>query len=308
MTALGPNPSLREQLAEGWLLSAGCFDAWSAKLAQHVGFTSLHFSGGAYHTSQFAYAGLTYTMPELVDQVGRITAAVDIPILADVDTGFGGVEDIIRATRELERRDAGGLHIEDVVFPITREGYPRVAVVSIDEAVGRVRAAVSARRNPDFLVVGRTDSTTSVDDLIERSNRFLAAGADAAFPLVRGVDVGGRALSELPRDERLTWYRTIVNEIDGPVLTVGGVDPTFTATELRDAGFAWVILPMVAHTAATSAMTLALKAALEDGQAAEYFAANPSPLAMADHMQLLGFDRVAAHEREFGGKTTVHNP
>ncbi|MGP2440102.1 isocitrate lyase/PEP mutase family protein [Streptomyces sp. JW3] len=300
--------TLRAQLEDGWLLSAGCFDAWSAKLAEHVGFSSLHFSGGAYHTSQFAYAGLVYTMPELVEQVGRITSAVDIPLLADVDTGFGGVEDILRTTRELERRGAGGLHIEDVRYPITRQGWPNVGVVPLDEAVGRVKAAVAARSDPDFLIVGRTDSTTSVKDLIERSNRFLEAGADVAFPLVRGVDIDGRALSELPPTERLEWYRRIISEIDGPVLTVGGVDRTFTAAQLRDVGFTWVILPLVAHDAATAAMTLALREALVDGCANDYFDAHPNPIPPADHMRLLGFDRVAANEREFGGRTAQQTP
>lgn len=299
-----PVATLRAQLNGGWLLSAGCFDAWSAKLAEYVGFKSLHFSGGAFHTSQFAYAGLTYTMPELVDQVGRITSAVDIPILVDVDTGFGGVEDILRTTRELERRGAGGLHIEDVRFPMTRANYPRVPVVPIDEAAGRVKAAVAARVSPEFVVVGRTDSTSSVDDLIERSNRFLEAGADVAFPLVRGVDVNGRAMSELPPEERLLWYRRIVKEIQGPVMTVCGVDRTITADQLRDVGFTWVIVPMVAHQAATAAMTLALSEAVHDGCANAYFDAHPNPIPMAEHMQLLGADRVAANEREFGGETT----
>jgi methylisocitrate lyase len=297
----GTRPGLRAQLEDGWLLSAGCFDAWSAKLAEYVGFSSLHFSGGAFHTSQFAYAGMVYTMPEVASQVARITAAVDIPLLADLDTGFGGVEDILRATRELERAGAGGIHIEDVPFPITRDTSGGTAVISRSEAVGRVKAALAARTDPDFLIVGRTDSTLSVDEIIERSNLFLEAGADVAFPLVRAVEVNGRRLAELPPPERLEWYRRIVREIDGPVVTVGGVDRTFSAAELRDAGFTWVIVPMVAFNAATGAMIHALRQALDDGRANEYFTENPNPLTPADYMKLVGYDRVAEHEREFGG-------
>ncbi|MEV5845391.1 isocitrate lyase/PEP mutase family protein [Streptomyces sp. NPDC051985] len=301
----GKRPTLRAQLKDGWLLSAGCFDAWSAKLAEHVGFSSLHFSGGAFHTSQFAYAGLVYTMPEVASQVARITAAVDIPILADLDTGFGGVEDILRATRELERAGAGGIHIEDVPFPITRDGSGGTGVIPKNEAVGRVKAALAARTDPDFLVVGRTDSTISVDDLIERSNLFLAAGADVAFPLVRSVEVEGRRLSELPPPERLEWYRRIVREIDGPVVTVGGVDRTFSANQLRDVGFTWVIVPLVAFNAATAAMTHALREAVEDGRADQYFTEHPNPLKPAEYMKLIGYDRVAAHEREFGATASA---
>ncbi|MEN2739572.1 isocitrate lyase/phosphoenolpyruvate mutase family protein [Microbacterium sp. X-17] len=297
--------SLRDQLANGWLLSAGCFDAWSAKLAEHVGFSSLHFSGGAFHTSQFAYSGMVYTMPELAAQVGRITSAVDLPVLADIDTGFGAVEDILRTTRELERAGAGGVHIEDVPFPITRLGDPRVGVVPKEEAVGRVRAALAARTDPEFLIVGRTDTAVSVVDLIERCNLFLEAGADVAFPILRSVLVDDQPLSQLPRAERYEWYRRIVREINGPLVTVGGVDRTFSAPELRDAGFKWVILPLIAFNAASAAMTLALREALSDGLAARYFEEHPSQYDMVDYLKLVGADRVAENERFFGGRASI---
>lgn len=293
--------TLREQLEEGWVLSAGCYDAWSAKLAEHVGFTSLHFSGGAYHTSQFAYAGLTYTMPELVGQVGRITQAVETPMLVDIDTGFGGVEDILRATREVERAGGGGIHIEDLPFPIVRDPGKPQTVIPIEEAVGRVRAALAARTDPEFLVVGRTDSTKSVDDLIERCNRYLEAGADVAFPILRGVHVGGVPLSQLALPEKLAHYRRITDEIEGPVLTVGGIDREVGADQLRDCGFSWAVLPLISFHAATAAMIHALREASADGLAAHYFAEHPSPLPTQEYLTLVGADRVARHQRDFGG-------
>jgi 2-methylisocitrate lyase-like PEP mutase family enzyme len=123
------------------------------------------------------------TMSEMADNAGRIAAAVDVPVIADADTGYGNELNATRTVREYEKRGVAGLHIEDQGFPKKCGHLDNKVIVPLDEYIAKIRAAVAARRDPDFLIIARTDSRAvlGLEEAIRRANASLAAGADMAF-------------------------------------------------------------------------------------------------------------------------------
>jgi 2-methylisocitrate lyase-like PEP mutase family enzyme len=123
------------------------------------------------------------TMSEMADNAGRIAAAVEPPVIADADTGYGNELNATRTVREYERRGVAGLHIEDQGFPKKCGHLDNKAVVSLDEYLAKIRAAVAAKRDPDFFIIARTDSRAALgfEESVRRANAALAAGADMAF-------------------------------------------------------------------------------------------------------------------------------
>jgi 2-methylisocitrate lyase-like PEP mutase family enzyme len=288
---------LRVQLNEGWVFMAGCFDALSARLAEHAGFKTLHVTGFGVEASQLGAPDIgTITMPELAVHIARISAAVGIPALVDVDTGYGGIHNVMRTVREIERAGAGGLHIEDQAFPKRGPNLADRKIIPEDEAIGRVKAAIQARTDPDFVIVARSDAS-SFEEVVRRSNLYLEAGADVAMPLLMTVD--GRSVRELPPVEQMRWYRRLVAEIDGPVLG-RAIPPGCTINDMREAGFAMVILGTLSFHAAVTAMMAALREAIVDGTAQSYFEKNPVEFSSVQMMQLLGFDQYVEYEKRFG--------
>jgi 2-methylisocitrate lyase-like PEP mutase family enzyme len=292
--------SLRAQLDDGWVFAAGCFDALSAALAREAGFKALHLTGMGVEATQIGGPdiGLT-TMTELASHVARIAAAVNIQMIVDVDTGFGGIDNVMRTIRELERAGAGGIHIEDQVFPKKCPLLEGRRIVPEDEAIGRVKAALAARSDPDFVVVARSDADEiSFEEVVRRSNLFLAAGADVAMPMM--MRMHGQLFRDLPPDEQMSWLRRLPAEIDGPVLTMN-IPPGYTVDHMREAGFSVVILPVLSLGAAATAMARVLREAFVNGTAAEYFKANPLEVTTMDIFKMFGLDQYLEDERRFGG-------
>ena len=211
---------LRQALVDGPVVAAGCFDPLSARLAEHVGFGALHVTGSGVEATQLGAPDLgLLTLSELAAHTARIAAAVDIPMICDVDTGFGGVDNIMRTVRELERSGVAGIHIEDQSFPKKSPLLDGRSILPRAEAVGRVQAALAARTDPDFVVVARSDADAiSFDEVVTRCNLYLEAGADAAFPMLMSYE--GVPLHTLPRDQRIKVQRKLVEEIDGPVMAM----------------------------------------------------------------------------------------
>jgi len=174
----------RELLRRGGMITApGAYDCITARSIAQAGFGAVYMTGaGTAATLGYPDYGLL-TMSEMADNAGRIAAAVDVPVIADADTGYGNELNATRTVREYERRGVAGLHIEDQGFPKKCGHLDNKAIVSLDEYLAKIRAAVAARRDPDLFIIARTDSRAVLgfEEAVRRANAALAAGADMAF-------------------------------------------------------------------------------------------------------------------------------
>lgn len=261
---LTPGGRLRAGLnAERPLQVAGAINAYAAILAREAGFRALYLSGAGVANASHGLAdlGLT-TLTEVLEDARRITAAVELPLLVDIDTGWGTSLMIGRAVREMIRAGAAGLHIEDQVVAKRCGHRPGKAIVSVQEMVDRVRAAVDARSDPSFVIMARTDAfaVEGLEATIERACLCQEAGADMIFP---------EALS------RLDHYRRFTAAVEVPVLanlTEFGQTPLFTLEELQRAGVALALYPLSAFRAMSKAASRVYRAIREQGSQREVVA------------------------------------
>jgi 2-methylisocitrate lyase-like PEP mutase family enzyme len=237
-------------------LAPGAFDALSARLIQEAGAEAVYFTGAGFANSQFAVpdVGLT-TMTETVEQARRIVSAVEIPVIADADTGYGGVLNVARTIRELESAGVAAIQLEDQAIPKRCGHFDRKSVVSIEEMIGRVRAACDARRDPSVLIIARTDARQSegLDCAIERANAYAEAGADLLFieaPL---------SIAEVSRIPPAVRAPAMLNLVEG------GSTPIVDANELERMGFRLVIYANTALRVAAKAVGHAMSELLSKG-------------------------------------------
>jgi 2-methylisocitrate lyase-like PEP mutase family enzyme len=168
---------------EQMLLAPGAYDCITARTIAQAGFSAVYMTGaGTAATLGYPDYGLV-TMSEMADNAGRLASAVDVPVIADADTGYGNELNATRTVREYERRGVAGLHIEDQGFPKKCGHLDNKVIVPLDEYLAKVRAAVAARQNPDFVIIARTDARAVLgfEEAIRRANAALEAGADVAF-------------------------------------------------------------------------------------------------------------------------------
>lgn len=234
----------------------GTVTAYAALLAQAVGFKALYVSGGGVAASSCGLPDLGITaMEDVLVDVRRITDACDLPVLVDVDTGWGGPFNVARTVRSMMKAGAAAIHIEDQVQPKRCGLRPGKAVVSREEMVDRVKAAVDARNDPEFVIMARTDAASvhGLEEAIERARLCVEAGADMIFP---------EALPSLDQ------YRRVADAVGVPVLanvTEFGPTPLFTANELRGAGVGLVLYPLSAFRAMSAAALKVYEAVRRDG-------------------------------------------
>jgi 2-methylisocitrate lyase-like PEP mutase family enzyme len=168
---------------DGLTIAPGAYDCITARTIAQAGFSAVYMTGaGTAATLGYPDYGLV-TMSEMADNAGRIAACVDVPVIADADTGYGNELNATRTVREYERRGVAGLHIEDQGFPKKCGHLDNKVIVPLDEFLAKIRAAVAARHDPDFVVIARTDSRAVLgfEEAIRRANAAIAAGADMAF-------------------------------------------------------------------------------------------------------------------------------
>src|SRR6058998_2863904 len=224
---------LRELIAKGVLLP-GVPNAAMARQVEQRGFDAVYISGAgmANATAGVPDIGLL-TLTEVAQLAGYIAKAVEIPAIVDADTGFGGAESVALTIRELEAAGLAGCHIEDQEFPKRCGHLAGKSIVDVEEMVGKIKAAVGARRDPNFMIIARTDArgVEDFDRVVERASEYLAAGADAIFP---------EALQSAEE------FRDFAKEIDLPLLanmTEFGNSPLLTFEQLADFGYRMVIFP-----------------------------------------------------------------
>jgi methylisocitrate lyase len=283
---------LRALLADHTVVMPGAFNALTARAIERAGFEAAYLSGGALANSLLGVpdVGLT-TLSEATLHATRCAAVTTIPIISDADTGFGGPENAARTVEEFERAGLAGLHLEDQEFPKRCGHLAGKALVPTSEFVEKIRAAVAARRDPDFLIIARTDArgVTTYDDAVTRAHAYLQAGADAVFP---------EALRSKEEFERFA------RDVKAPLLanmTEFGQTPYLTVSEFAAMGYAMVIFPV-------TLMRVAMKAV--EGALAE-LKARGTQAALLDRMQtrrelydLLGYEPSApASDAAPGGRS-----
>jgi 2-methylisocitrate lyase-like PEP mutase family enzyme len=168
---------------DGMIVAPGAYDCITARMIARAGFDCAYMTGaGTAATLGYPDFGLV-TMSEMVDNAGRIAAAVDLPVIADADTGYGNELNVSRTVREYEGRGVAGIHIEDQGFPKKCGHLDDKEIVPREDWLAKIRAAAAARRSPDFTVIARTDSraVAGFDEAVARGNAALAAGADMVF-------------------------------------------------------------------------------------------------------------------------------
>jgi methylisocitrate lyase len=243
--------------AEKPLQCAGTINAYHARLAERVGYRSIYLSGGGVAAGSLGMPDLGISsLDDVLVDVRRITDVCALPLLVDVDTGFGASAfNIARTVRSLIKAGAAGMHIEDQVGAKRCGHRPGKELVSKDEMVDRVKAAVDAKTDPDFVVMARTDALAveGLERALERALACVEAGADAIFP---------EAMTDLG------MYRKFANAVKVPVLaniTEFGATPLFTVDELRSAGVAIALYPLSAFRAMNAAALAVYEAIRKKG-------------------------------------------
>ena len=248
---------LRELLRkDGMILAPGAYDGITAKLIEQAGFLAVYMTGaGTAATHGYPDYGLV-TMTEMVENAGRIATAVELPVIADADTGYGNELNVVRTVREYERRGVAGIHIEDQGFPKKCGHLDDKVIVPIDDYLAKIRAAASAKRDPDFLLIARTDSRAGMgfEEAVRRMNAALAAGADMAF---------------LEAPQTLEEVAAVPRLVKGPCLlnvVWGGKTPAVDFAEAERMGFKLAIVPGLLFKTVIGACDAALRELREKGR------------------------------------------
>lgn len=222
----------------------GAINAYCAMLAEQSGHQALYLSGGGVANASYGLPDLGITsLNDVIADVERISNASSAPLLVDIDTGWGGAFNIARTIRAMEKAGAAAVHLEDQVAQKRCGHRPNKAIVSQAEMVDRIKAAVDARHDDDFVIMARTDALAveGMDSAIERAIACVEAGADAIFP---------EAINELAQ------YKQFANAVDVPILaniTEFGQTPLFNCQELGEQGVGMVLYPLSAFRAMSKA-------------------------------------------------------
>jgi len=238
------------------LQCVGAINAYHARLAEAVGFKSLYISGGGVAAGSCGIPDLGITtLEDVLIDLRRITDVTEAPVMVDIDVGWGGAFNIARAIRSMSKFGAAAVHIEDQVMQKRCGHRPNKAIVSQVEMVDRIKAAVDARTDPDFVIMARSDALAveGLQSAIDRACACVEAGADMIFP---------EAMTELG------MYRQFVDALKVPVLaniTEFGATPLFTTEELASAGVSIALYPLSAFRAANAAALKVYQTLLNEG-------------------------------------------
>ena len=252
-----PGARFRDALAqEKPLQIAGTINAYAARLAQRVGFRAIYLSGGGVAAGSLGLPDLGIsTLEDVLIDIRRITDVCDVPLLVDVDTGWGGAFNIARAVKSLIKSGAAAMHIEDQVQQKRCGHRPGKEIVSKGEMVDRIKAAADAKTDANFVIMARTDALAveGLEAAVERACACVEAGADMIFP---------EAITEL------AMYRKFADAVNVPILaniTEFGQTPLFSTQELASANVAMALYPLSAWRAANAAALGVYRAIRKDG-------------------------------------------
>ena len=287
-----PRQRLRARLTSGPLIVApGIYDAYGARLVEQAGCEAAYMTGNGVSASLLGRPDVGLVDLTLFTQhAHRAAACVNIPLICDADTGYGNAVNVRHTVREFEAAGVAAIHIEDQVAPKRCGHLPGSRpVIELKEAVGKIEAAVAARRDPDFIIIARTDSAAAhgLDDAIKRVQTFRQAGADVLFVELK---TSPTILDDM---------RRITSSVDGPCLVNidgGGTLGELTTGEIGQLGFRIAIFPGLARNAAGFAIREAVTALKRDGSTR---AARERMLTMTEYNEVLELGEIEAWEKNY---------
>ena len=275
---MGIRAVFRERLrADGMITAPGAYDCITARMVEQAGFPAVYMTGaGTAATLGYPDYGLV-TMSEMAANAGRLAAATTLPVIADADTGYGNELNVVRTVREYERRGVAGIHIEDQGFPKRCGHLEDKVVIPLSDYLAKIRAAASAKRDPDFLLIARTDSRAVLgfEEAIRRANAALEAGADMAFveaPQTR---------EEVAAIPRLVGGPCLLNVV------WRGKTPDISLDDAQSMGYKVAILPALLFTAVIG---------VSDAMLEELRRTRRHPVPAADLTPAEAFRRLGAEE------------
>ncbi|MEM6461225.1 MAG: isocitrate lyase/PEP mutase family protein [Pseudomonadota bacterium] len=281
------DPALKRTLERGdFVLAPGVFDLISAKIADGMDFKALYITG---YGTVASYLGLPdagiATYRDMLERTQQIVKMTRLPIIADVDTGYGGLLNVRQTVLGFEAAGASAIQMEDQEFPKRCGHTPGRTVIPLDDMIRKIEVAVDSRASDDFLIIARTDSRTAlgIDEAIRRGNAFRAAGADVVFV-------------EAP--ETIDEIRKVRDEIDGPLfanMVNGGSTPLLSATQLAEMGYQIAIHPALGFLAAGAALNRAYQDLLTHGKTSDQVELYP----FEDFNRLIGFEDVWEFEKKY---------
>ena len=249
-------PKLKTMLTEKQFIEApGIYDALTARIAESKGFAAVYMTGFGTAAAQFGFPDIgLLTMTEMIENARRIAGAVSVPLISDADTGYGNPINVYRTVREFERAGVAAIHIEDQTWPKRCGHMDGKQVISAEDMVGKINAALDARDSADFLVIARTDAiaVTCFDDAVDRANQYAEAGADLIF---------------LDAPTSLAQVEQIPHRVASKpnVLNLGPRTPNLSAEAIEKMGYAMVIYPGVSLAAAIDGCNRELERVRETG-------------------------------------------
>ena len=256
---MNPRKQLRQLLAgPGYVITPGAYDTLTARLVQLAGFESVYLTGGGYSRANgYPDVGLL-TMTEVVQWIARTVDTVEIPVIADMDSGYGNAVNVVRSVREYEKTGVAAFHLEDQISPKKCGHYEGKQLVTKAEMVGKIKAAVDTRRDQDMVIIARTDARAveGLQAALDRMNAYLDAGADVGF-----VEAPQNA-QELAAIPKAFSKPALANIFEG------GKTPPLPRRELEAMGYRIGIYPSQTHRAAIAAAKKMLAVLKRDGDTA----------------------------------------
>jgi methylisocitrate lyase len=286
-----PGARFREALSHGCTAIPGVFNALSARMAERAGFRAVYQSGAALSAGLAGVPDVgLMTQTEFACQARYLTQALSVPVISDADTGFGEALAVERTVREFEQAGLAGLHLEDQELPKKCGHLSGKTLVSRESMVAKVKAAIAARRDANFVIIARTDAraVAGFEDALVRAKAYLDAGADMIFP---------EALESPAEFERFS------REISAPLIanmTEFGKSPLLTVKQLGDLGYRGVLFPVTVFRTAMKAVETALARLAADGTQSGFLDAMQTRSELYDLLGYTDFD--ARDKRYFGGK------
>ena len=280
----------RMMLAPEILVVPSAYDALSARVIEQAGFPAVHMTGSGTSASMLGLPDLGFTtITEMAWNAKNISMAVEVPVIMDIDAGYGNAMNTWRCIREFERAGIVGGHLEDQVVPKRCGHLEGKRLISTEEMVGKIEAAVAAREDPDWTIIARTDARErlGLDEAIRRSREYVAAGADCIF------------LEAMLTVEEM---RQVRDAIDAPLLAnmvEGGKTPWLTTKQLEQIGYNLVIYPLSGWMAATAILRKMLTELRETGTTQEFWDRYGLRMSFAELFEVFGYSKIAELESRF---------
>lgn len=269
------------------LVAPGAHDALTARVIEKSGFKAVYMTGYGQAASVLGKPDIgLLSMTEMLDRARKFASSVDIPVIADGDTGFGNAITVMRTVEEYEAAGVAAIQLEDQIAPKRCGHMLGRKVVSMEEMVGKIKAAKAARKDEDFVIIARTDARTvlGIDEAIKRAKAYEAAGADLIF--VESVE----SEEEMKRVNKEIKVHTLANMVEG------GRTPLLTNTELEKIGYNIVIYPTASTYVAAKAMFDLMNALKEDETTAKYI---DNMITFPEFNDLVGLNEFAEIENKF---------